>query len=198
MKTISKNQTMTIVLMVALVSTLLLPAMNVAAAEPQDANELHGFDEILPGVFVSWKWRNQTSDDWTHPTEVNGEVSRNFTVKDNSNNVYVINEQGEYHWQRHWTYICLLVRILYDPDRSYVQWLAAHQSISEGLLEDPQLSALTGDEVFIHTPLYYFNHELQYSFNFTYTWYKDGMAHDPHTVISNLSPMYSWAEDMNG
>lgn len=198
MRTLSKNQTMTITLLVALVSTLFLPAINVAVAGTPGDADLQGFDEMLPGVFVSWKWWNQTSDDWEHPTDVSGQVSKNYTVTDVSNNTYVIKEQGEYHWQRHWTYRCLLVRILQDPDRSYVRWLASQQHANEGLLENPQRTALTGDEVFIHSPLYYFNHQLSYSFNFTYSWYKDDMTLvNPNTVIPNLAPRYSWAERMN-
>ncbi|MFX1563412.1 MAG: hypothetical protein ACFFDP_08910 [Promethearchaeota archaeon] len=199
MKTLSKTQTMTVTLLVALVSTLFLPAVNVAVAGAPSNPDLQGFDEMLPGVFVSWKWWNQTSDDWENPTDATGQVSLNYTVTDTSNNTYVITEEGEYHWQRYWTYICLLVRILQDPDRSYVRWLASHQHIDEGLLESPQRTALTGDEVFIHSPLYYFNHQLSYSYNFTYSWHKDGMINvDPNTVIPNLSSKYSWAKHMNG
>jgi hypothetical protein len=172
--------------------------MTTEAATP---TQLGDFQQMLPTVWVSWKWMNESNVDWPLTVNTSAQVNQTYLVSDARGVQYMIREQGDYTWQSNWTYNSLQVLLIHDPDGSFIRWLQSAGAHNQTLVENPRRSALTGDEVFVFAHLYEFVNHLTYTYNFHYTWFNVTDESKPvaaSLVIPLLKPQFSWALPMNG
>jgi hypothetical protein len=154
---------------------------------------------MLPTVWVSWKWMNQSNVDWPLPINTSTPVLQPYLVTDINGIQYRIVEEGTCSWQRNWTYSSLRVVLIHDPDGSFVRWLQSAGAHNQTLIENPLREVLTGDEVLVFAHLYQFVHHIAYTYDFRYTWFNvnAGMTVDSNLVIPLLNTRFSWAQRMN-
>lgn len=188
-------------LLVALAATVVLPASAALTTEAAPPTQLRDFEQMLPTVWVSWKWMNESNVDWPLSANTSLQVTQRYLVSDPSGAQYLILEQGNCSWQSTWTYKSLQVLLIHDPDGSFIGWLHSVDAHNQTLVEYPLRDALTGDEVFVFAHLYEFVHHLTYTYDFRYSWFNLTADNTPvasNLVIPLLTPRFSWTQRMNG
>jgi hypothetical protein len=201
MKSSTTKTLLAATLLVALAATVVLPASAAMTTEAATPTQLRDFEQMLPTVWVSWKWMNESNVDWPLPFNTSVQVTQPYLVSDARGVQYLILEQGNCSWQSSWTYKSLQVLLIHDPDGSFISWLQSHDAHNQTAVENPRRSALTGDEVFVYAHLYEFVHHISYTYDFHYSWFN--VTGGNTTVASNLvapllKPRFSWALPMNG
>ncbi|MEM2141814.1 MAG: hypothetical protein QXS20_07420 [Candidatus Thorarchaeota archaeon] len=154
------------------------------------------FSEMAPGVYLYWHWWNESSDDWNYTYSYRGDWLYYHSLYDIYNNTYLIEVRGSGEYEFRWEFTNLLVSIIVDPDASYVRWLGTTSSELDiwTIYWNPQLDALTGDEVFVYSGFYYDYWYSHWAYSENYTWYDTNwQTVDPYLVMPRLSDEYSWA-----
>ncbi len=193
---------------VLLVTTLMMISIGPVAAmqvgqSPKPAQSAPPFQEMLPGVYVYWRWWNESSRTvGPVPMDARNQYSYRYIyyVEDTFGHGYWIREDSEYNSTDVWSFSNLLVTIILDPDGTFISWLSTQprQENPWTIFWAPNIKALSGDEVFIYSSFYYSKYNYSYSYKSDYTWTdKMGNTVNPNSIIPNLKEEYQWASVMN-
>ncbi|MFX0097111.1 MAG: hypothetical protein ACFE7E_05070 [Candidatus Hodarchaeota archaeon] len=180
-----------------------------------------GMTEMLPGVFVTYEWINQSG---SH-SEYHKEYCDGYWIEDNLGNHYVIKENATWSWNMTWDFKSFYVGLFADSDESLMNWLMAEypelesgfeetgnngiglaceeEEQEEAMSDDNLLAHLSGDEALTFSYFYYVFVTYNFSSSIEYTWYNKSVDPpvevDPLTVIPNLNlEEFWWAEEMTG
>lgn len=199
MKSSTTKTLLAATLLVALAATIALPASAATTTAAGTPAQLRDFEQMLPTVWVSWRWMNESNVDWPLPVNTSVLVMQPYLISDVNGAQYMVLEEGNCSWQSSWTYKSLQVLLIHDPDGSFIRWLQSVGAHNQTLVEHPPLIKLTGDEVFVFAHLYEFVHHLTYTYDFKYTW----LNLDTSTVVASnlviplLQPQFAWTQRMN-
>ncbi|TXT56416.1 MAG: conserved exported protein of unknown function [Candidatus Thorarchaeota archaeon] len=208
MRVTLKNTVFAVLLLLSLVFVSFQPVHAQDYSEPtnpvdEESDFIDSFTEMLPGIYVSWDWWNETSQDVydEYPFyEDDGCFQYNFSVVAENGSIYTVQENYTFSYQMNWTFSNLMITILLDPDGTFYNWLVSQPDSIDPWMYYwyPDVSALSGDEVFIYSSFYYMDYYYYYDYYSEFTWYNSDMVEvDPNEVIPILSEEYEWASYAN-